>query len=123
MSLTNWFRDYLYFPLGGNRVSDYRVLLNILIVFLVSGIWHGAAYNFIIWGLIHAILLIVEKKFYSKKNQNFNNKVTFINIMRLFITFSVVTIAWIFFRIETLDKSINILLILFIESIKAAKLS
>ena len=109
MSLTNWFRDYLYFPLGGNRVSNYRVLINILIVFLVSGIWHGAAYNFIIWGLIHAILLIVEKKFYSKRNQHFNNKVSLINSIRFFITFSVVTIAWIFFRIETLDQSINII--------------
>ncbi|CAF5090650.1 unnamed protein product, partial [Rotaria sp. Silwood1] len=58
ISLSNWFRDYLYIPLGGNRASERRVCLNLLIVFLLCGLWHGASWNFIIWGLFHGIFLV-----------------------------------------------------------------
>ena len=66
MSLGSWFRDYLYIPLGGNRVSKARWLANILIVWMATGFWHGAAWNFVVWGLMFAILLIVEKLWLSR---------------------------------------------------------
>ena len=61
ISLGSWFRDYLYIPMGGNRVPKWRWLINILVVWLATGLWHGAAWNFVLWGLIYAVLLIVEK--------------------------------------------------------------
>jgi alginate O-acetyltransferase complex protein AlgI len=61
MSLSKWFRDYLYIPLGGNRVSSGRVYLNLLIVFLVTGFWHGAAWTFVAWGLFHGVFLMAER--------------------------------------------------------------
>lgn len=66
MSLGSWFRDYLYIPLGGNRVSKARWFVNILIVWMATGFWHGAAWNFVVWGLMFAILLIVEKLWLSR---------------------------------------------------------
>ena len=61
ISLGTWFRDYVYIPLGGNRVGKYRHLLNILAVWVLTGFWHGAAWNFAVWGLLFAVLLMVEK--------------------------------------------------------------
>ena len=61
ISLSTWFRDYVYFPLGGNRVAPWAVYLNILTVFIISGLWHGAAWTFIIWGLIHGLILVAER--------------------------------------------------------------
>ena len=66
ISLSSWFRDYIYIPLGGNRVSKIKWLRNILIVWLLTGLWHGAAWNFILWGLYFGILLILEKVFLNK---------------------------------------------------------
>src|SRR5579872_5462763 len=60
MTLTRWFRDYLYIPMGGNRVGTARLIFNLLVVFLLSGLWHGAAWTFVIWGLLHAIVLSIE---------------------------------------------------------------
>ena len=59
ISLSKWLRDYIYFPMGGSRVPLWRWILNILVVFIISGIWHGAAVTFIIWGLMHAIYQII----------------------------------------------------------------
>lgn len=66
ISLTSWFRDYLYIPLGGNRKGTLRKYLNILIVFAVSGLWHGASWNFVIWGLIHGLMLVIYNVFHQK---------------------------------------------------------
>lgn len=66
MSLSSWFRDYVYIPLGGNRVSKFRWLMNILIVWCLTGLWHGASFNFVLWGLYYGILLIVEKLFLGR---------------------------------------------------------
>lgn len=66
MSLGTWFRDYIYLPLGGNRVSKIKWIRNIMIVWLLTGLWHGAAWNFIIWGLYFGILLMIEKLFLKK---------------------------------------------------------
>ena len=66
MSLGSWFRDYVYIPLGGNRVSKTKWLRNILIVWLLTGLWHGAAWNFVLWGLFFAVFLTAEKLWYGR---------------------------------------------------------
>ena len=66
ISLSTWFRDYVYIPLGGNRVNTLRHVRNILVVWLLTGIWHGASWNFVIWGLYYGVLLLIEKFFLGK---------------------------------------------------------
>jgi len=100
ISLSTWFRDYLYIPLGGNRKGVIKTCLNLVIVFIVSGLWHGAAYTFIIWGLIHAVFQIIERLF------KVNCKIKIVNIIRTFI---IVTFAWIFFRANNLSDAIYVI--------------
>jgi len=109
ISLSTWFRDYLYIPLGGNRVPKIRWALNTLIVFVVSGIWHGAAYTFLIWGTIHGVILIVEKLIYGSKIKNVRNENTIIKFLQTLLTFSIVSIAWVFFRAKTVSDAIHII--------------
>lgn len=97
MSLTNWFRDYLYIPLGGNRKGKTRTLINNLIVFFCTGLWHGASWNFILWGLYHGAFMLLEKKW------SFPSKMP--NWMRHLYVWIVVIIGWIFFRAETLSAA------------------
>jgi alginate O-acetyltransferase complex protein AlgI len=121
ISLSTWFRDYLYFPLGGNRTSYIKWLRNILIVFLVSGLWHGASWNFVIWGAIHGIIQIssiVTKRFREniKRKLNINDKSFGHKLFQIGLTFSIVTFAWIFFRAETFEDSIYIIKNLFVNT-------
>lgn len=92
ISLSNWFRDYLYISLGGNRCSRGRVLLNLFIVFLCTGFWHGASWNFIVWGLFHGFFIIIEKAGFDKILMR-----AWKPIRHLYVLF-VVVIAWVFFR-------------------------
>jgi len=99
ISLSSWFRDYLYIPLGGSRVGKIRTYLNIMIVFVLSGIWHGNTLGFAIWGGIHGIVISLEKilyKSYIKIEQN----------IRWFITFIIIVIAWSFFRLDIYDATL-----------------
>lgn len=89
MSLSSWFRDYLYIPLGGSRVSKIRWLFNIVIVWLLTGLWHGAAWNFIVWGLLFALLLINEKLWLGKAIQSLPRFLSHIYVM-FFIVISFV---------------------------------
>lgn len=107
MSLTSWFKYYVYIPLGGNRVKKWRWMCNIMIVFLLSGLWHGAAYTFIIWGAIHGIVQIVEKIFYGQNNKNVS--ISLLNYLKVIITFCIVSFAWIFFRLPTLPEAITVI--------------
>lgn len=109
ISLTTWFRDYLYFPLGGNRVSKRRWALNTMIVFVVSGLWHGAAYTFLIWGALHGLLMIAEKLIYKDKLKTLSDKFSFANLLRTILTFFLVSFAWIFFRAESLQDALLII--------------
>ena len=106
ISLTTWFRDYIYFPLGGNRVPKARWMLNTMIVFVVSGIWHGAAYTFLIWGALHGLCMIVERQLYGNKIKHIPEQLTIANIFRILITFNIVSIAWIFFRSDGIDNAL-----------------
>lgn len=100
ISLSSWFRDYMYIPLGGNRFGLTRWILAILIVFNVSGLWHGASLTFIIWGLLHGIYLIIERIFLRNVSPE--------NIFRPFFIFIFVSLAWIFFRSNNLEEAIYI---------------
>ena len=112
ISLSTWFRDYLYIPLGGNRCSKIRNSFNILVTFLVSGLWHGANFTFIAWGAIHGICHIIEgqlkpiKEKYLNKFNIKTNAFSFI-ILEIIITFIIVDLAWIFFRSETIYDAIH----------------
>lgn len=103
ITLGTWMRNYLYIPLGGNRVdSKWKLYLNLWIVFLLSGLWHGAAWGFIIWGAYHGFFLIIERLFLGKWLAKIG-KASFI------YTFFVVLIGWVFFRIEHLHASLEFL--------------
>lgn len=109
ISLTTWFRDYIYFPLGGNRCSKMRWMLNTMIVFVVSGLWHGAAYTFLIWGAMHGACMIIERLIYGDKIKHISNKFSLSNLLRLAVTLTIVNFAWIFFRIENLSDVVLVL--------------
>lgn len=93
ISLTRFFRNYLYIPMGGNRKGKLRTYLNNLFIFLVSGLWHGAATHFVLWGLIHGIGIIIGKLISPISNRA-------PKIIRLILTFAFVNIAWVFFRAD-----------------------
>ncbi len=99
ISLSNWFKDYLYISLGGNRNGIFRTYINLLIVFLITGLWHGAGWNFIIWGLIHGFFLIFERLGLLNYLKKFPSL-----IMHIY-TMSVVIIAWVFFRADNISKA------------------
>ncbi len=98
ISLSTWFRDYLYIPLGGNRVNKLRWLINILLVFAISGFWHGAEWTFIIWGSIHALLYLAERLF-----KHLALPPVLMRGTGWFFTFFFVCIAWVFFRANNIE--------------------
>ncbi len=113
ISLSTWFKDYLYISLGGNRVSKLRWYLNIAIVFLVSGLWHGADWKFVIWGVLHGfyqIFGIWTNDFREKLRLALFSAVPFLSkIMRAGITFSLVCFAWIFFRAQNIRDAFYVI--------------
>lgn len=108
ISLTSWFRDYLFIPLGGSRAGHFKTIRNIFIVFLVSGIWHGAGWNFIIWGLLHFTLYLP----YVFKRQN-PSLLSFFRIKSVYISrilfLLLIMVTWIPFRAESVESSVMIL--------------
>ena len=120
ISLSSWFRDYLYIPLGGSRRGNLRTYFNIFVVFVISGLWHGAAWTFIIWGAIHGLILIIEKitSDYKKKYFRFLGftKNTISNhIFFSFITFFIICISWVFFRASSLNEALEIIIKIFLD--------
>jgi len=109
ISLSTWFRDYLYISIGGNKVTIPRWYLNLFVVFLISGLWHGANWTFIIWGAIHGVYLVfalITKEYREKLNKKlFLDKFKFIPTLT---TFSLVALAWVFFRADNLKNAIYI---------------
>lgn len=100
ISLSSWFRDYLYIPLGGSRGSTFRTYSNIFITFVVSGLWHGANWTFVVWGAIHGAGLMIERYLYGGKVQNIG-----FSILKWVLTFGIVCLAWIFFRANTVGDA------------------
>ncbi len=120
ISLSTWFKDYLYIPLGGNRVGKLRYYLNLFFTFLVSGLWHGAAWTFVIWGALHGIyqiLSIITSDFRSKLKKSLGIiKFPLLNkIIQIALTFSLVNFGWIFFRANSLTDALYIINNLFVS--------
>ena len=120
MSLSTWFRDYVYIPLGGKKVERGRLFFNTMVVFLVSGFWHGANWTFIIWGALHGFYLLIEnflKRFFGGVlydiEEERNYKSFALSVAQTFITFNLVAFAWIFFRAQTLDDAFSIIVKIF----------
>lgn len=121
ISLSTWFRDYLYIPLGGSRTTKSLAIRNVFIIFLVSGFWHGANWTFIAWGGLHAVLFVPF--FITGNNRNYlnttlsNNTVipSFKEAFQVLYTFLVVNLAWIFFRAESMSHAINYIQSIFLN--------
>ena len=103
MSLSTWFRDYLYIPLGGNRGSEIQTYRNLVIVFLLCGIWHGASWTFVVWGLLHGLFLVAERAGFGAALSRLPV------LLRSGYTLLVVVIAWVFFRADTLGQALGFL--------------
>lgn len=101
ISLSSWFKDYVYIPLGGNRKSQGRNYYNLLVVFFLTGMWHGAEWNFIFWGIYHCAFVIIEKLGFHHVLSNLWKPI------RHLYTFLVVMIGWILFRAENMPQAIN----------------
>ena len=104
ISLSTWFRDYVYIPAGGSRVSTIRVYLNLLMVFILTGIWHGASWNFIVWGLFHGVFLASEHAGFSEIL-----KKAWLPLQHFYLLGIVLT-GWVFFRVENLSQAVDFLL-------------
>ena len=112
ITLSTWFRDYLYIPLGGNRKGKWIQYRNILITFAASGLWHGANWTFVIWGLLHGIYQIMEKELSSivrRINEKLHTKTESFGyrFLKVAFTFILVDFAWIFFRADSISQAIG----------------
>ena len=108
ISLSTWFRDYVYIPLGGNRVSKARTVLNTLVTFLVSGLWHGASITYVVWGGIHGIVRVFENTFgIGRHGEQKHGKLR--RIPGALAVFIFVTVAWVFFRASTIPDAFYVL--------------
>lgn len=112
ISLSSWFKDYIYIPLGGSRVSTLKKVRNTFIIFLISGFWHGANWTFIFWGAINAIFILPDVLFKSKKPQTSivaQGKMfpSAVELLQLSTTFFITVIAWIFFRAESISHAFS----------------
>ena len=108
ISLSTWFKEYLYIPLGGNRKRKLFTYINLLIVFFATGLWHGASYNFILWGLFHGLFLVIERIFLGKLLEK--NKLKFINHIYVIFVF---VIGWVLFRADDLKHAFELYKLMF----------
>jgi alginate O-acetyltransferase complex protein AlgI len=107
ISLSSWFRDYLYISLGGSRHGNLRTYLNLLTVFFLCGLWHGASWNFVVWGLLHGFFLIIERLGFEKILARLWVP------LRHFYVLLVVMITWVFFRVDTISAALGYLAVMF----------
>lgn len=104
ISFSTWLRDYLYIPLGGNRKGKIKMQRNLMITMLLGGLWHGASWNFVIWGFLNGLYLGVEKLFRSVGVKNIPGKP-----FKVFLVFNLVSFSWIFFRADTFHQATSII--------------
>jgi alginate O-acetyltransferase complex protein AlgI len=118
ISLTTWFTDYIYIPMGGSKVTLPRWIFNIFVVFLISGLWHGAAWTFIIWGLLHAfyyLIQIVWQRLHERHQIIYGISHIISTPFKIFLTFNAVAFGWIFFRAASLEDALTIVQRIFTE--------
>ena len=111
ISLSSWFRDYVYIPLGGSRRGEARTYINLMIVWLLTGIWHGANYTFVVWGLLYGILLMIEKVICAHKAIRKQSLIQ--RIAGHLYTMIVVTLAWVIFRSDSINDAVIYILGMF----------
>ncbi len=102
ISLSTWFRDYVYIPLGGSKGSVWKQVRNVFIIFIVSGFWHGANWTFIVWGAFHALLFIPLLLIRRNRSDVNTTRISLLDVGRIFITFVLVTLGWIYFRADSI---------------------
>ena len=112
ISLSTWLKDYVYIPLGGSRCSKWRNYWNIFVTFFVSGIWHGANWTYLVWGMMHGVCQIIEKMLGLHKKTSCG----VVKYTRILITFIIVNFAWVFFRMPTLADAMNVICKIFSDS-------
>jgi D-alanyl-lipoteichoic acid acyltransferase DltB (MBOAT superfamily) len=110
ISLSTWFRDYVYIPLGGNRVGKIRHILNLMITFLVSGLWHGANWTFVVWGGIHGLAQVAETTFLPKQKKS--NGIL-ISVIKTLIVFAFCTLVWVFFVSNSVYEAVYVIVNMF----------
>lgn len=104
ISLSTWFKEYVYIPLGGNRKGKIRTYLNTMIIFLLSGLWHGADWTFVCWGAFHGICYMAEMLIQRGKGQQ---TAIWRHMLHIAVTFWVVTLAWVLFRAESMAQAVT----------------
>lgn len=119
ISLSNWFRDYVYFPMGGSRVGTARVLFNLIVVFLLSGLWHGAAYTFILWGFLNGVYQAIERLTLSRDRHRVHTGVH--KMLRILLTYVLITLAWVPFRAQSIGQAFFVFGRIFSSSIIPTK--
>ena len=109
MSLSRWLRDYLYIPLGGNRHGRWMTYRNLMLTMLLGGLWHGASWNFVVWGGYHGALLSIEKMFGQTRKAVEQSRWTLFYPIQAVVTFALVMVGWVFFRAANFQDSIYVL--------------
>jgi alginate O-acetyltransferase complex protein AlgI len=109
ISLSNWLRDYLYVPLGGNRRGGMATYRNLFLTMLIGGLWHGAAMTFVVWGGLHGLYLAGERRFNRAAQEDTSRPWSLRDLPRTFLTFQLVCVAWVFFRAESLGDALHYL--------------
>ncbi|NLV54688.1 MAG: MBOAT family protein [Acidimicrobiales bacterium] len=109
MTLSFWLRDYLYIPLGGNQGGERRRDLNLFLTMVIGGLWHGAAWTFVVWGAIHGVALVAERRILAAREAAGKVPGTFSPVIRWAVTFHVVCLAWVFFRADSFGAAFTLL--------------
>lgn len=118
ITLTSWFRDYVYIPLGGNKISSARWGANIMLVFLLSGLWHGAAWTFVFWGGLHGLFYLIGKNTESYRirlREFLGVRGKAAAILQILITFNLVSLAWVFFRASSMENAFCLISHMFVK--------
>jgi alginate O-acetyltransferase complex protein AlgI len=109
ISLSTWLRDYLYIPLGGNRRGKWNTYRNLMITMLLGGLWHGAAYNFLLWGFYHGVLLILQRLVADRRRGESMNPGGVVSVLQVVGTFHLMLFGWLLFRVEGMDQFVRML--------------
>jgi alginate O-acetyltransferase complex protein AlgI len=120
MSLSSWLRDYLYIPLGGNQKGWWQTNFNLLVVMLLGGLWHGAAWSFAIWGVWHGLGLVFERPWLGSRVMR--SERAFVKLFRIIFVFNFVTFGWLFFRLQDIDQARRYVQLIWLSDVKTGGL-